>query len=183
MHARIALAASCMHAGAIVAYPTEAVWGLGCDPLDVDAVARLLRLKHRSWQKGLILVAANLDQLKPFICELDAKQERQLLSHSDVARTWLVPASKNVHVLLRGKHSKIAVRISDHPVVQNLCLSFGGPIVSTSANPSALPAAQTRHKVKKYFGNAVDYYVPGNIGSAIKPSQIKDLISGDILRS
>jgi L-threonylcarbamoyladenylate synthase len=182
MQSRIALAANYLKAGGVLAYPTEGVWGLGCDPMDRDAVRKILTLKQRDWRKGLILIAANIDQLRPYIASLNKEQEAQLCAGSERAQTWIVPASERVHPLLRGQHSKIAVRISQHNVVRELCLAFGGAIVSTSANPGGMPAASNRVKVMKYFGGSIDCYAPGNIGGANGPSQIKDLISGEIIR-
>lgn len=183
MQSRIALAAKYLQAGAVLAYPTEGVWGLGCDPADREAIRKILVLKQRDWQKGLILVAANIQQLRPYLSPLEPAQEARLCAPSERPVTWLAPASMRAHPLLRGRHPQVAVRISQHPLVRDVCLAFGGAIVSTSANPAGMPAATSRVKVLKYFGANIDCYAPGSIGGADGPSQIKDLSSGEIIRA
>ncbi len=169
--------------GGIIAYPTEAVWGLGCDPENPDAVLRLLRLKQRDWRKGLILVAASLAQLQPYLSTLNAAQRQQLASTWPGPTTWLVPHTGNVGAGICGQHSSLAVRVSAHPVVHSLCTLFGGPLVSTSANPGGLQPARDRLTVRRYFGDAVDAYAPGSVGAARRPTVIRDLLTGEIIRA
>lgn len=176
-------AAAILRRGGLIAYPTEAVWGLGCDPWNQASVERLLALKRRDRGKGLILVAADGDQLAPWLATLDAQQRRQVCSVHEHPTTWLVPDPAAVApVWIRGDHTSVALRISRHPGVMALCYSFGGPLVSTSANPAGLPPARSRLAAQRYFGAAVDYYLPGELGQAKGPSIIRDLISGKVLR-
>lgn len=176
-------AAAVLKRGGLVAYPTEAVWGLGCDPWNQASVERLLALKHRDRDKGLILVAADGDQLAPWLTALDTGQRKRVCSVAAHPTTWLVPDPDAVApAWIRGDHPSVALRISDHPGVAALCRSFGGPVVSTSANPGGYPPARTRLAVQQYFGAAIDYYLPGQVGSATGPSIIRDLISGKVVR-
>jgi len=168
--------------GGVIAYPTEAVWGLGCDPENEAAVMALLNLKHRAVEKGLILVAANIDQFAPYLTELTAQQYQQLQASWPSFQTWVVPASQVVPHWLRGNHSGIALRVSAHPLVRELCQSFGGPLVSTSANPSTEPAALNIEQVKHYFSDQLAFMLPGDVSHAGAPSPIVDIRTGKPLR-
>lgn len=183
MSFRLRYTANVAASGGIIAYPTEAVWGLGCDPDNPDAVLRLLRLKQRDWRKGLILVAATMAQFEPYLGALNAAQRQQLASTWPGPTTWLVPHSGGVAVGICGEHATLALRVSAHPVVSALCNLFGGPLVSTSANVGGLHPARDRFTVRRNFGDAVDAYAPGAVGEAQRPSEIRDLLSGDIIRA
>jgi L-threonylcarbamoyladenylate synthase len=169
--------------GGVIAYPTEAVFGLGCDPLNADAVKRILHIKGRDAEKGLILIAADYQQLKPFITSLDQETEKTLLASWPGPVTWLIPANQSVSQSLRGSHSTLAVRVSDHPLVQELCRAFGGAIVSTSANPAGKEPARTARQVKDYFKDQLDAIVEGQTGGLDKPTEIRDAITGEVIRS
>lgn len=179
---RVSLAADMIKGGGVIAYPTEAVWGLGCDPDDAFAVQRILQLKRRSVDKGLILVAATIEQLQPYLEGLSAEQISTMSATWPGPVTWLVPDNGAVPSWIRGKHTSLAVRVSNHPLVSALCQRVGGAIVSTSANPQGLEAARTRLEARRYFATEVDHYSVGEVGGRNSPSQIRDLISGKILR-
>ena len=183
MSFRLRHSADVIASGGIIAYPTEAVWGLGCDPENAQAVLRLLRLKRRDWRKGLILVAASIAQFDPYLGKLSSEQRQQLESSWPGPITWLVPHSGRVGKGVCGAHSSIALRVSAHPVVQALCNFVGGPLVSTSANPYGLQPARNRFAARRYFGDAIDAYTPGSVGTAQRPSEIRDLLSGEIIRA
>lgn len=176
-------AARVLHAGGLIAYPTEAVYGLGCDPFDPEAVNKLLNLKRRPWQKGLILVAASIEQLCPFILPLTTPHQATLDASWPGPNSWLIPASDNCPEWIRGTHSTVAVRVSAHPVVVGLCNKFGGAIVSTSANHAGKRPAKTPFKVLRDLGDEVDYCLPGELGGAERPTLIRDLLSGEIIRN
>lgn len=139
-----------LHHGGLLAYPTEAVYGLGCNPFDESAVLHLLNIKQRPIVKGLILIASNLQQLAPYINTDRAILDRITPTWPGPV-TWVVPAQPHVPVWLTGNHQTLAVRVTAHPLAKTLCDAFGGPLVSTSANPTGKPAAQTPDKVLKYF--------------------------------
>ena len=120
----------------VIAYPTESVFGLGCDP-DCDAtIQKILDLKQRPAHKGLILIAANIAQLKNYadFSSLTATQLHTIEKNWPGPFTWVVPAQKNLSKLISGDFDSVAVRVSAHPIVQKLCREFGKPIISTSAN-------------------------------------------------
>jgi len=177
------IAASLMREGAVIAYPTEAVWGLGCDPHNRAAIARLLRIKGRSADKGLIQVAASIEQLQPALAGLDDQLITRLDSSWPGPVTWLVPDNGSAHPLVRGHFSTVALRVSAHPLVAALCDAFGGPIVSTSANFSGDPAPRWPWQVQRQLGRSLDFLLAGSVGANSKPSEIRDLISGGIIRA
>jgi len=174
-------AAAILRQGGIIAYPTEGVWGLGCDPGNGAAVLRLLALKHRPWQKGLILIAASYDQVAPFVTTTPALLQ-QVRSTWPGPVTWLLPARDATPPWLRGTHATVAVRVTAHPVAAALCRRFGGAMVSTSANIAGRPPARKRLQVQRHFGSALDYIVPGTLGSQSGATQIRDARSGAVVR-
>ena len=171
-----------LRGGGVIAYPTEAVYGLGCDPLDPHAVERLLALKERPVDKGLILVAARFDQLTPFLRPLTADIRQRVEPTWPGPVTWLLPAAPNTPWWLTGAHDSLAVRVTAHPGTAALCKAFGGPLVSTSATLAGHPPARTALTVRRVFGDAVDYILPGELGDAKRPSEIRDAVSGHVLR-
>lgn len=172
-----------LRAGGILAYPTEAVWGLGCDPFNVAAVQRLLALKQRPMAKGLILVAAEVEQIAPLLVALTEQQRACLLQSWPGPHTWLLPDPDGwVPSWIKGSHASVAVRVSAHSGVKALCTAFNGPVVSTSANPAKRNPAKSQLKVSAYFGREIDYYLPGALGEQRQPSQIRDLLSQQLIR-
>ncbi len=176
------LAARVLHGGGLIGYPTEAVYGLGCDPLDGDAVLRLLELKRRSPAKGLILIAAARDQLAPYLLPIPGAIEARLANSWPGPVTWLLPARPEVPFWLRGRHATLAVRLTAHPVAAALCRAFGGALVSTSANLAGRPPARSALAVRRRFGGQLDYLLPGALGGEAGPTQIRDARSGRIVR-
>lgn len=180
----ISAAVTCLRHGGVLAYPTEAVWGLGCDPFNPVAVARLLRIKQRDPAKGVILIAAHQTQLMPWLTPLSAEQRARLDDSWPGPHTWLVPdPEQQAPVWIRGAHRSVALRVTDHPLVVALCEAFGGPIVSTSANLAGRPSAMNLHEAQDALGSQPDGFLDGPTGGRSQPSQIRDLMSGDTVRA
>jgi L-threonylcarbamoyladenylate synthase len=170
--------------GGVLAYPTEAVWGLGCIPFDGEAVHRLLAIKRRPVEKGLILVAAEVAQLAAVAdwdALPDARREAVLASWPG-PNTWVVPASAAVPAWVSGGRDSIAVRVSAHPVVAALCRALGGPIVSTSANLTGEPPAFRREALSPALLALVDGVCEGETGGLAAPTAIRDARTGEVLR-
>lgn len=179
---RLQAAVRALGAGGVIACPTEAVWGLSCDPQNETAVRRLLALKHRPVAKGLILVASGEDQLEFLLRGLSSEQRETLSASWPGPATWLLPHQSLVPGWVCGDHHTVAVRISDHPVVSALCSAWGGPLVSTSANPSGARPAREAFQVRRYFGDSLDCLLPGRVGPAGRPTSIRDLATGQLVR-
>ena len=180
--ADIAAAVETFRQGGVVAYPTEAVWGLGCVPTDKQAVHKILNLKQRSVDKGLILVGSSANQFSLYLDGLEKHYSGRFATQPKTPTTWLVPDNGTAPSWIVGKHQSVALRVSDHPIVVALCDALGGPIVSTSANPQGLPAAVNEIQVREYFSATIDCFVTGEVAGASAPSEIKDLLTGEVFR-
>lgn len=167
----------------VIAYPTEAVFGLGCDPDSEKAVNALLALKQRPWQKGLILIAANYEQLKPYIDDaaLTDAQRETIFSVWPGPVTWVIPVRPETPRWLTGSFDSLAVRVSDHPLVQQLCSQYGKPLVSTSANLSGQEPCRTTEEVRIQFGSSLPV-LAGLVGGRLNPSEIRDALTGKQFR-
>ena len=168
--------------GGVIAYPTETVYGLGCDPDNTQAIKKLLAIKHRPAEKGLILIASNFTQLQPYLSDVPAAIAQKAFATWPGPYTWLWPARNNVSSLLRGQHHSLAVRVSAHPIVQQLCQTFNKPLISTSANKSGEPPAQTNKQIEAMFNNELDYIVEGQTGMSGMATEINDLMTGKNIR-
>lgn len=170
--------------GGVIAYPTEAVYGLGCDPDNELAIKKLLALKSRELNKGLILVAANLEQLLPYVACPKTSWPKHVLASWPGPITWVMPAEKNLttSTLLQGDFDKQAVRVSAHPTIQALCLAFGKPIVSTSANLQGQSPAKSKAEVLSIFGGHIDGIVDGSLSGQLTPTEIRDATNLAIIR-
>ncbi len=178
-------AVAILRKGGVIAYPTEGVWGLGCDPFDARAVRRLLKIKQREEWKGLIVIAAELPQIASLI-DLDALPPARL--HDVRAswpgpHTWVLPCPSQVPVWLRGMHSTIALRISAHLPVIALCNAWGGPLVSTSANLAGQPAVSGYDDLDPALLLGIDGVLEGETGGLSAPTPIRDAASGMALRA
>jgi len=197
-------AAHWLQQGQLLAYPTESVWGIGCDPFNQQAVEQLLAIKQRPLEKGMIVVTDSVSRLKMLLNSLNEDQRQQVLvswrndTDSDVnskqAHTWLLPLSENLPVSIpawiTGSHHSVAVRVIDHPLVQQLCrqvVSVHNPygfVVSTSCNPSGQPPALTLSQAQAYFSNSDEQvgYLKGETLGYQLPSQISDARTGQVIR-
>ncbi len=176
------LAAHLLRQGAIVAYPTESVFGLGCNPLDEAAVRRLLAIKRRDPAKGLILIAHSFAQLRPFTGPIPQQRLALVESHWPGPSTWLLPAAPWVPRWLTGSHSTLAMRVTAHPLASALCREAGMPLVSTSANLSGRPPARSPLQVRLRCGQDFDLLLHGATGGLAQPTPIRDALTGDRLR-
>jgi len=166
--------------GGVFAYPTEAVYGLGCDPDNAEAVNRLLRIKNRDIGKGLILIASDFSQVQKYLRPLTQSQSIYT-TPSDT--TYIFPALDTAPKYLKGNFSSLAIRISKHPIVKKLCNSLNSALVSTSANLSGFPPANNCKEVSEQFNNKIDAILEGDTGDLLKPTAIRDSISGEIIRA
>ena len=180
----LANAVAALKRGGVIAYATEGVWGLGCDPFDEAATMRLLALKQRPVDKGLILVGAGAAQFDGLIDwpALDAAQREAVLASWPGPHTWIVPATAHVPAWVSGGRDSVAVRASAHPVVAALCTMFGSALVSTSANVSTEPAPRMRAELDPRIVAGVDVVVEGETTGLSQPTTIRDARSGGVLR-
>lgn len=167
----------------VIAYPTEAVFGLGCNPLCESALQRIIDIKGRNAHKGFILIASQQSQIIDYLEPIAASQQRQLDKHWPGPVTFVMQANENIrNTLLTGFRDTLAVRVSDHPVVAALCDHYAGAIVSTSANRSGEPAYRLYSEVTNSMGGSLDAIVKAHVGGLASPTSIYDLASGKQLR-
>lgn len=197
-------AAQWLSAGKLLVYPTESVWGIGCDPFNKKAVQQLLAIKKRPIDKGMIVVTDNTARIEPLLTGLSAEQRRAVADSwaistnaiAQQAHTWLLPLSQPLTIpipsWISGTHNSLAVRVIAHPLIQQLCaqvVSTTNPygfIVSTSCNPSGeLPALSIEQAqsyfMKSEFAPQVAYLQGDTLGYKL-PSQINDAVTGQIIR-
>ena len=177
----IRYAAHCIRQGGVIAYPTETVYGLGCNPLCAEAVNRINTLKGRDAGKGLILLASRLQQLDALI-DVPDRNDRAVIVSEQVPTSWIVTATDDAPEWITGRHNTIAIRITSHPLVMRLCDQLGHALVSTSANPAGRKPALNALQLHRYFDGLVDSMLISNHNCSGKPSKIRDLKSRRLLR-
>nr|WP_279052460.1 Sua5/YciO/YrdC/YwlC family protein [Acinetobacter tandoii] len=184
----VAEAADSLKRGQVLAYPTEAVWGLGCDPYNEAAFNEILKLKQRPIEKGVILLAGHISQVEHLLARLTPEMRDTVIaswsnrSPTERATTWLLPASEDIPLWIKGNHPKVAIRVTTHPLCVALCNAFNGFIVSTSANPAGLEPARSLQEANKYFNHHL-IYLNGDLGLSQEPSRILDAETGQIIRA
>lgn len=171
-----------LQAGHVIAYPTEAVFGLGCDPRNEAAVRRLLLLKGRHESAGLVLIASEFSQLIPWVSEVDESLLDVAMKTWPGPVTWLFPRAADVPDYVAGRHDTVAVRITAHEPSRALCTAFGSALISTSANHTTAKPARSVAQVLDYFGSELAGILEGELGGSENPSEIRDLVSGKTIR-
>jgi L-threonylcarbamoyladenylate synthase len=182
-HHKLRLAACLIRDGGIVAYPTEAVYGLGCDPWNGEAVRRLIAIKRRPENKGLLLVCADFSQLEPFVEPLDDARMQAIRASWPGPVTWVLPARDATPGWLTGCRGTLAVRVTSYPIAADLCKYAGSALVSTSANISNRAPARTSLQVRLAFDRQVDLVLGGQCGTRGRPSTILDGRTGAVIRA
>lgn len=167
--------------GGVIAYATESCYGLGCDPRKRSAVAHILKLKRRPWTKGLILIGSAPTQFQRFLAPLPTALSERLDAWWPGPNTLLLPAAARCPAWLRGRHDKLAVRVTAHAPARQLCQSLGMALVSTSANLSGRHPLKTAAACRRTFGDQV-LVLAGRIGKRKRPSTILEPMSGGVLR-
>ncbi|HEX7079792.1 MAG TPA: L-threonylcarbamoyladenylate synthase [Gammaproteobacteria bacterium] len=179
---RVKRAARCVRAGGVVAYPTEAVYGIGCLPDDAEAVRRVLRIKRRSWRKGVLLVGANVEQLARYAVIDASPHLEEILASWPGPHTWVLPARRRTPAWITGGRRTVAVRLTAHSISRALCCRAGSALVSTSANRSGRPPLRSALAVRRALGAELDDVLDGPLGGLSSPTTIRDGMTGRVLR-
>lgn len=167
--------------GGLVAYPTESCYGIGCLPRHVRALDKLIRLKKRPQNKGMIVIGSGLPQLRTLL-ERPSETTAAMLEREWPAPTTFLLPCRRLPPLLRGRgRGKLAVRVPAHFGARQLCKALGTPLVSTSCNRSGGRPCKTEREVRRLFGRSVRV-VGGRVGGARAPSKIIDAETGLRLR-
>ena len=176
-------ATSIVRVGGVIAYPTEGCYGLGCDPRNTRAITRVLRLKRRGWKPGLILLASDWRQVRCFVDESFQDAVARARATWPGPYTWLLPARRYVSRWIRGEHDEIAIRVTAHPIAADLCRRAGGALISTSANFHGQPPAMSGREAHRLFSSKVDCVLSGASGDSSGPTEIRNALTGVIVRS
>ena len=171
-----------LKSGGIIAYPTESCYGLGCDPFNYKAINTLIKLKRRKKDKGLILIAGKFKQLGTIIQPLTKEQFKKTKQYWPGVYSLIMDTQPNVMYNLTGKHKTIAVRLTLHKNVIQLCNFVNSAIVSTSANKTNMKTIKTYRECSRQFGTSV-LVLPSITNFVKKPSTIIDLKTNKILRN
>ena len=178
------LAAHYVRRGGVIAYATESVWGLGCDPFNEAAIEHLLALKQRPMAKGMILLSGQAEHFGFLVDAMTQEQRERLTQKSDRPTTWLVPdAARQVSPWIKGEHDFVAIRVSTSSSVAKLTKALGHPIISTSANPASKPTAKNILALRQCFGLRLDYILPGSVDPSAQASRIINIETGEIIRA
>ncbi len=176
-------AAALLRAGGVLAYPTEGVYGLGCDPDNHAAFQRIFALKRRPQEQGVLLIAASLEQVQPWIGDAPAAAFARARAIWPGAHTFIFPRSARVPEWVAGGHAGIALRVTAHAPSAALCRAFGGPIVSTSANRHGEAPARSAEDIRRIFGDEPDGVIDAPLGGLDHPTPITDAVTGAIIRA
>ncbi|HEB62002.1 MAG TPA: threonylcarbamoyl-AMP synthase [Bacteroidetes bacterium] len=141
--------------GKVILYPTDTIWGLGCDALNTGAIKKIYKIKQRELNKPFIVLVSSIEMLKEYIQDIHPRVETLLLYHKRPL-TLIYPKGKNLPSILM-KNKKIAIRIIKEPVIAELIEKFGRPIVSTSANIAGADFPKSYNEINKEIIEAVDY--------------------------
>ena len=179
----VAMGARLITLGAVVAYPTEACFGIGCDPTNRSALKRIARIKNRPVGKGLIVIAHNVESLLPYLSIQNESILDQPLATWPGPYTWIFPVSSWASNLLCSADKTIAVRVTAHSVAAHLSRLAGGAIISTSANRHGLTPIRQYVHVERCLGKQLDFVVRGTLGHQKKPTQIRDAMTGHLVRA
>jgi L-threonylcarbamoyladenylate synthase len=176
-------AVRCIAAGGIIAYPTETVYGMGCDPFNGASVLRLLELKQRPVESGLILIASCFEHFQHLLQPLSPSARERISTAWPTPVTWVLPCHHDVPLWLRGRHETLAVRVTTHPAAIALCRRWNGPLVSTSINRHGGRPAISPLQVRMAFNGALDYILHDTLDGTRIPSEIRNGIDGHIVRA
>ena len=173
-------AAHIIRHGGIIAYPTDTIYGLGCNPFDIEAVERINTIKQRPANKQFILLVAHIDQIRSLVI-LDSDQE-SLISQSTGPTSWIAKASQHAPCWLTDKDNSLTFRISKNETVEKLCSALGHAVISTSANTSGKKPAKNVLEIHRYFHNTIDKILASNKKLTGRPSRIIRLYDNHIIR-
>lgn len=185
LESKLYKAAQTLKNGGIIICPTEGVYGISALASNISAVERIIHIKHRALNKGLIVVASNIEMCHNLVdFSVLSVESRQLLNSKWPGHaTFIVPCRSEVSSTLTGQRKTIALRVTAFPLLAKLCSLVGEPIVSTSANISGSEPLKTISKLQEVFAQEVDYILDEPCQGLNKPSTIYDAVTGQVLRA
>lgn len=167
-------AAKIISAGGVIAFRTDTFYGLGVDPFNATAVAKIRELKGREENKPILLLLADVSVVDRFIADRSADFDRIAKRFWPGPLTIVGRAVANLPPEITAGTGTVGVRVPDDTTVRNLVRDCGGALTATSANPSGLSPARTASEVREYFGSALDLIIDGGFVTATSPSTVLD---------
>jgi len=152
-------AVAALKRGEVIVYPTETLYGLGADALNLDAVERVFQLKGRDPDNPIPVLIADREMLGALVAEVPALAKKLMASFWPGPLTLVLPARKDIPLRLLNSSGSIGVRISSQPIATELVRALGCPLTATSANPSGLTPARTLHQAKQYFAGEINVFI------------------------
>jgi L-threonylcarbamoyladenylate synthase len=174
-------AVAALQRGDVIVFPTETLYGLGVDALDLAAVEKVFELKGRDANAPLPALVADRAMLSLLVAEISPLAEKLMQRFWPGPLTSVLPARKDIPKPLLNRTGGIGVRISSQPIATELVKSLGRPLTATSANPSGHASAHTVEEAKNYFAGRVEIFVDGGVLTSKTGSSVVEVI-GDTVR-
>jgi L-threonylcarbamoyladenylate synthase len=144
--------------GGIILYPTDTIWGIGCDATNTEAVKKIFALKQREESKSMIILLDIDNKLQSYVSEVpDIAYD--LIEYAENPLTLVMPGAKNISPALIAADGSVGIRVTSHPFCQQLIQRLRKPLVSTSANISGQPSPEYFSKISQDIIDGVDYVV------------------------
>lgn len=157
--------ASCLKEGGVIVYPTDTVYGFGCDIFQSKAVERICRIKGIDPEKAnLSFVCSDLSDLSKYAKAISTPQYRFIKQYIPGPFTFILPASKEVPKILKSKKNTIGLRVPDHNITHAIAAALGHPILSSSLPGEMVEEYTDPHIIHDRFGKLVDMVIDGGIG-------------------
>ena len=178
---RIGQAVICLKQGGVIAHPTDTIYGLACLPKYHQAAQKILALKNREIDKGLLLLSSDICYIKSYI-SLKHRHYLEKITKTNTPTTYLLPTNNTALSYMRGCFNTVAVRITPHPLIKTLCSSTKSALLSSSANIHGFRCAKSIVKLHVYFAGQLDYILAPAYQNQAHPSSIKNILTGEIIR-
>ena len=172
-------AIECLQDGGVIIYPTDTIYGLGCDIKQPKAIEKICQIKNIDPQKAqLSFICSDLSHLSEYTKSIDTPLYRMLKNYLPGPYTFILPASKQVPKILQSKKSTIGLRVPDNIICQQILSALGNPILSTSLPGEMVEDYTDPEIIYKKFENLVDFVIDGGIGG-MTPSTMVDCTTDD----
>ncbi len=172
----------CLKKGGVIAHPSDTIYGLACLPKYPQAAEKILVLKNREIDKGLLLLSSDICYIRSYISFKLDEYYLEKITKTNTPTTYLLPANSGVPVYIRGCFDTVAVRITSHPLVKALCIGTKSALLSSSANIHGLRCAKTIVKLSVYFNRQLDYILAPVYQNKARASSIKNILTDKIIR-
>jgi L-threonylcarbamoyladenylate synthase len=173
-------AVAALRRGDVIVFPTETLYGLGADALNAVAVEKVFQLKGRDSNNPIPVLVADRPMLNSLVAAIPRVAEKLIERFWPGPLTLVLPARSNIPAPLLSASGSIGVRISSHPITQQLVKLFGRPLTATSANPSGQAGALTVAQARAYFSGAIDIFVEGGELTSKTGSTVAAVIENNI---